>query len=150
VADDGAPGAAKNTGDGACALSRTQSEPAGRGISDSDSRANDNPNRCDILRGGFRERIMRKLIALVLVTALPAVAIAAPSKVRRIATTDEEAACERKADGLYCGRGIKNKTLYKCEDGHVAQFYRCDWGCNPATVACYQKRKKEGGNMLPR
>jgi hypothetical protein len=97
------------------------------------------------------EAIMRRLLALVLAVSLPLPAVAAPAKkMRRDIVTGEETACERKADGLYCGRGIKNKMLYKCAAGKVAQSFRCDWGCNPKTVTCYQKRKKEGGNFLPR
>jgi hypothetical protein len=93
---------------------------------------------------------MRNLIVLAMIVLLPVSAWAAPAKVRRMATTDEETACERKADGIYCGRGIKNKSLYKCEAGHLIQTYRCDWGCNPKTLTCFQKRKKDDGNFLPR
>ena len=30
----------------------------------------------------------------------------------------EEKICERKPDGVYCGRGIKRKHLFRCVAGH--------------------------------
>ena len=84
---------------------------------------------------------MRALLAFSVVAALTAPAAAAPIKLPHLVKAEEKV-CERKPDGVYCGRGLKRKHLFRCVGGAVTISYVCDWGCDPKGQACLKKRPR--------
>ncbi|MGE3148835.1 MAG: hypothetical protein AB7K04_07190 [Pseudorhodoplanes sp.] len=86
---------------------------------------------------------MRRLLAILAVLAiLPvAAATAAPLKLPHLVKTDDPV-CERKPDGVYCGRGIKKKQLFRCVGGEIAATYVCDFGCDQKTKTCAVRRPR--------
>jgi hypothetical protein len=83
------------------------------------------------------------IVAAFFVAAPPLAAHSAPIKLPHLVKTEEKI-CERKADGVYCGRGLKRKHLFNCAGGEVATSLVCDFGCDPKGQACIKKKPKAG------
>ncbi len=83
------------------------------------------------------------IVAAFAVTALPQAAWSAPIRLPHLVKAEEKI-CERKPDGVYCGRGLKRKYLFRCTEGAIAASYRCDFGCDPKGQACLKRRPRAG------
>jgi hypothetical protein len=83
------------------------------------------------------------IVAALIVTGLPRPASAAPIRLPHLVKTEEKI-CERKPDGVYCGKGLKKKFLFQCVDGALAETHACDWGCDPKGQACLKKPPRPG------
>ena len=83
------------------------------------------------------------IVAAFFVTILPPAAFSAPIRLPQLVKAEEKI-CERKPDGVYCGRGIKRKHLFRCAGGAIENAYVCDFGCDPKGQACLKKKPRAG------
>jgi hypothetical protein len=82
-------------------------------------------------------------LTLAVVLALPAVAHSAPLKLSQLVKAEDKI-CERKPDGVYCGRGLKRKHLFRCVGGAIETTYLCDFGCDAKAQSCAKRRPRAG------
>jgi hypothetical protein len=61
----------------------------------------------------------------------------------------EEKICERKPDGVYCGRGIKRKHLFRCAGGEIDTSLECAFGCDQKAQACITRPARKGSLPPP-
>ena len=83
------------------------------------------------------------IVAAVMAMALLQPAFSAPIRLPHLVKAEEKI-CERRPDGVYCGRGLKKKHLFRCAGGVIETSYVCDFGCDPKGQACLKRRPRAG------
>ena len=89
-------------------------------------------------------RLLPAFIVAAFVMTGPA-AWSAPLKIKLPHLTKaEDKICERKPDGVYCGRGIKRKHLFRCAGGEIDTSLECAFGCDQKAQACITRPARKG------